>query len=132
MPMFPRETSSRSGSGYTAGSRLAANDTCSKLRRSLAPKAAQSVVIRPLLVDTIQRLPQRTIESIRPAPGTVSPTATFQTPVGPCSTALRPVTARAVQPSIVFGLVSGIGVELVEVLFSRVCGTRAGFVVVVF
>src|SRR5436190_22376226 len=96
------------------------------------PDAAQSVVIRPLLVATIQRLPQRTIESIRPAPGTVSPTATFQTPVGPCSTALRPVTARAVQPSMVFGLVSGTGVGLIKGLFSRACGTRAGFSVVVF
>ena len=74
--------------------------------------AAQSVVIRPLLVATIQRLPQRTMESIRPAPGTVSPTDTLRTPSGPCNTAMPPDTFRTVQPSIVVGLVSGVGVGL--------------------
>jgi hypothetical protein len=34
------------------------------------------VAISPLAVATIQRLPQRTMESIRPIPGTVSPRAT--------------------------------------------------------
>jgi len=93
--------------------------------------AAQSVVIRPLLVATIQRLPQRTMESIRPAPGTVSPTDTLRTPSGPCNTAVRPDTFRTVQPSIVVGLVSGVGVGLFSAFFSRTRGTTAGFVPVV-
>src|SRR5215831_17433691 len=64
------------------------------------------VEIRPLLVATIQRLPQRTIESIRPIPGTVSPCAARQAPLGPSS------TTRIVQPSIVVGRVSGIAMGL--------------------
>ena len=72
------------------------------------------VEIRPLLVATIQRLPQRTIESIFPTPGTVSPRVAFQMPLGPSRTAVPPLTSRIVQPSIVVGLVSGTGVGLVE------------------
>src|SRR3954468_14801761 len=67
------------------------------------------VEIRPLLVATIQRLPQRTTDSMRPIPGTVSPCAARQTPPGPSSTAVPPTTSRIVQPSIVVGLVSGAG-----------------------
>ena len=81
--------------------------------------AFQSVVIRPLLVATTHRLPQRTMESIRPTPGTVSPTDTFRMPSGPCSTAVPPNTFRTVQPAIVSGLVSGVGVSLYPALFSR-------------
>src|SRR5262249_620720 len=66
------------------------------------------VEIRPLVVATIQRLPQRTIESIRPIPGTVSPCAARQAPLGPSSTTVPPTTSRIVQPSIVVGRVSAI------------------------
>ena len=83
-----------------------------ELTASRARRAAQSVVIKPLLVATSKRLPQRTTESIRPAPGTVSPTDTLWTPSGPCNTTVRPDTCLTVQPSIVFGLVSGVGVSL--------------------
>src|SRR5262249_10970233 len=65
------------------------------------------VEIRPLVVATIQRLPQRTTESIRPIPGTVSPCAARQAPLGPSSTTVPPTTSRIVQPSIVVGRVSG-------------------------
>src|SRR3954471_15733067 len=70
------------------------------------------VEIRPLLVATIQRLPQRTTDSTRPIPGTVSPCAARQTPPGPSSMAVPPTTSRIVQPSIVVGLVSGAGAGL--------------------
>jgi hypothetical protein len=75
------------------------------------------VEIRPLVVATIQRLPQRTIESIRPTPGTVSPCAARQAPLGPSSTTVPPATSRIVQPSIVVGRVSdiaGLGETLVR------------------
>src|SRR5258707_3071712 len=65
------------------------------------------VAINPFAVATIQRLPQRTIESMRPIPGTVSPRVTVQTPLGPSRIAVPPRTSRTVQPSIVVGLVSG-------------------------
>src|SRR5713226_666705 len=68
------------------------------------------VVIKPLLVETIQRLPHRTIESTVPSPGTVSPRATFQTPLGPCNTALPLATSRITHPSRTVGFVSGNGV----------------------
>ena len=74
---------------------------------------AYGVVIKPLLVATIQRLPHRTIESIVPSPGTLSPRVTFQTPSGPCSTALPLATSRITQPSMVVGFVSGNGVGCV-------------------
>jgi len=69
------------------------------------------VEIRPLLVATIQRLPQRKIESTLPAPGTVSPRAARQVPLGPSRTAVPLVTSRSVQPAMVVGLVSGVGVS---------------------
>jgi hypothetical protein len=69
------------------------------------------VEIKPLLVATIKRLPQRTIESTLPTPGTVCPGVTFQTPFGPSMTAVPSTTSRSVQPSIVVGLVSGVGVS---------------------
>src|SRR5215471_15959786 len=77
------------------------------------------VEIRPLLVATTKRLPQRTIESTRPTPGTVCPGVTLQTPFGPFITAVPFTTSRSVQPSIVVGLVSGVGVSFV--------GVRASF-----
>ena len=64
--------------------------------------------MRPRVVATIQRLPQRTIDSIRPTPGTVSPCAARQAPLGPSSTTVPPATSRIVQPSTVVGRVSGI------------------------
>ena len=67
------------------------------------------VAIKPLAVATIQRLPQRTIESIRPMPGTVSPRIAIRIPSGPSRTAVPPRTSRTVQPSIVVGFVSGAG-----------------------
>jgi hypothetical protein len=83
------------------------------------------VEIRPLLVATIQRLPQRTIESIFPTPGTVSPRDAFQIPLGPSRTAVPPLTSRIVQPSIVVGLVSGTGVGLVETCVLSAAGPAA-------
>src|ERR1700736_986618 len=77
-------------------------------------RVAYRVEIRPLLVATIQRLPQRTIESIFPTPGTVSPGVAFQMPLGPSKTAVPPLTSRTVHPSMVVGLVSGTGMGLVE------------------
>ena len=72
------------------------------------PTGAYGVEIKPLLVATIKRLPQRTIESTLPTPGTVCPGVTFQTPFGPSMTAVPLTTSRSVQPSIVVGLVSGV------------------------
>src|SRR5437660_4638448 len=88
------------------------------------------VAINPLAVATIQRLPQRTIESMRPTPGTVSPRVTVQTPSGPSRIAVPPRTSRTVQPSMVVGLVSGTGsiisrggIKTVEFAFA--CTTEA-------
>src|ERR1700704_5446229 len=83
------------------------------------------VAISPLAVATIQRLPQRTMESIRPIPGTVSPRAAVRTPSGPSRTAVPPRTSRTVQPSIVVGLVSATGTmgsRAVRVVFAWVTG----------
>jgi hypothetical protein len=71
----------------------------------------QGVETRPLLVATIQRLPQRTIESTLPSPGTVSPLVAFNIPLGPSKVAVPPTTSRTLQPSMVLGLVSGTGVS---------------------
>lgn len=68
---------------------------------------AYGVEINPRAVATIQRLPQRTIESIRPMPGITSPRAAIRIPLGPSSTAVPPRTSRTAQPPIVVGLVSG-------------------------
>jgi hypothetical protein len=70
------------------------------------------VEIRPWLVATIQRSPQRRIESTLPTPGTVSPRLTLQMPLGPSKIAIPFATSRSVHPSIVVGRVSGIGVGL--------------------
>jgi hypothetical protein len=83
------------------------------------------VAISPLAVATIQRLPQRTIESIRPIPGTVSPRAAVRTPSGPSRTTVPPRTSSTVQPSMVVGLVSGaatIGSRAVIVVLAWVRG----------
>src|SRR6266850_1413973 len=83
------------------------------------------VAISPLAVATIQRLPQRTIESIRPIPGIVSPRAAVRTPSGPSRTTVPPRTSRTVQPSIVVGLVSAtgtIGSRALRVVFAWVAG----------
>src|SRR5262249_48029191 len=82
------------------------------------------VEIRPLVVATIQRLPQRTIESIRPIPGTVSPCAARQAPLGPSSTTVPPTTSRIVQPSIVVGRVSATATGLAAAARRR--GLRRG------
>jgi hypothetical protein len=74
------------------------------------------VEIRPLLVATIHRSPHRTMDSIRPTPGTVSPGFAVQTPFGPSKTASPLVTSRTLQPSMMVGLVSGTGAR-----FSREC-----------
>src|SRR5687768_15366171 len=70
--------------------------------------------MRPLLVATIQRSPQRTIEVMFPTPGTVLPRVAFQTPLGPCSVTVPLLTSRTVHPSMVVGLVSGTGTGLAE------------------
>ena len=49
------------------------------------------------------------MESTLPSPGTVSPRATRNVPLGPSNTAVPFVTSRSVQPSMVVGLVSGAG-----------------------
>ena len=54
-----------------------------------------------------QRLPQRTMDSTRPSPGTVSPRAAIRIPSGPSRTAVPSRTSTTVQPGIVAGLVSG-------------------------
>ena len=72
----------------------------------------QGVVINPLLVATIQRLPHSTTESTVPSPGTVSPRAAFHVPPGPSSVAMPLTTFRTVQPGMVVGLVSGTGTRL--------------------
>src|SRR6516164_6965760 len=82
------------------------------------PTDAYGVEIKPLLVATINRLPQRTIDSTLPTPGTICPGVTFQTPLGPSITAVPSTTSRSVQPSIVVGLVSGMGVSVVRVRIS--------------
>jgi hypothetical protein len=101
----------------------------------LQPRTAQpyGVEIRPWLVATIQRSPQRRIESILPTPGTVSPRLTFQMPLGPSKIAIPFVTSRIVHPSIVVGLVSGIGVSFARLSRSlalsrkeAVCCSNAG------
>ncbi len=84
--------------------------------RSVAgPTGTYCVDIKPLLVATTKRLPQRTIESTLPTPGTVCPSVTFQTPLGPSNTAVPLTTSRSVQPSVVAGLVSSVGVSCVVV-----------------
>src|SRR5271166_3227337 len=90
---------------------------CDTVERSasFARAPLHCVVIRPLLVATTQRSPQRTIESIVPTPGTVSPRTTSQMPLGPTKTALPSTTSRTVQPSIVVGLVSGTALGLDEI-----------------
>jgi hypothetical protein len=87
---------------------------------------AYGVETRPLLVATIQWLPQRTIESTFPNPGTVSPLVARHCPPGPSKTAVPPTTSRTVQPSIVPGLVSGTGVGLGN-FFSGWLATTLGF-----
>jgi len=77
----------------------------------LGLQGTYGVEIKPLLVATTKRLPQRTIESTLPTLGTVCPSVTFQTPLGPSNTAVPLTTSRSVQPSIVAGLVSGVGVR---------------------
>jgi hypothetical protein len=83
------------------------------------PASTYGVEIKPRLVATTKRFPQRTIESTRPIPGTVCPGVTLQTPFGPSITAVPLTTSRSVQPSMVVGLVSGVGVSFV--------GVRASF-----
>jgi hypothetical protein len=46
-------------------------------------RMAYLVVINPDVVATIKRLPQSTMESMCPTPGTLSPGAAFQMPLGP-------------------------------------------------
>jgi hypothetical protein len=71
--------------------------------------ATHRVVIKPLLVETIQRLPESTL----PSPGIVSPREAFQMPPpGPSNVAVPSTTLRKVQPWIVVGLVSGTGTSL--------------------
>src|SRR6188508_1618143 len=70
------------------------------------------VVIKPLLVATIQRLPHSTTESIFPSIGTLSRRATFHVPSGPCNVAMPLLTLVTVHPGMVVGLVSGTGMRL--------------------
>jgi hypothetical protein len=84
-------------------------------------------VITPLLVATIQRLPQRTIESILPKPGTELPRVTFKVPLGPSNTTDPPTTSRTVQPGMVVGRVSGVGAGLGPGrVFARCCAAASG------
>ncbi len=96
-----------------AGNEIAASDLVSGGRiyvmLLVASLHAYGVEINPLAVATIQRLPQRTMESIRPMPGTSSPRAAIRIPSGPSSTAVPARTSRTAHPTIVVGLVSGTG-----------------------
>jgi hypothetical protein len=69
-----------------------------------------------------KRLPQRTIASALPTPGTVCPSVTLQIPLRPCSSAGPLVTSRSVQPGMVVGLVSGAGATFVAL---RICSALA-------
>ena len=82
-------------------------------------------MIRPRLVATIQRLPQRTIESILPKPGAALPRVTFKVPLGPSKTAVPPTTSRTAQPGMVVGRVSGVGAGLSPV-FAFCCAAACG------
>jgi hypothetical protein len=59
------------------------------------------VEISPLLVATMKRLPQRTIESTLPTLGTVCPGITLQMPFGPSNSAVPLATSRSFQPGMV-------------------------------
>jgi hypothetical protein len=73
------------------------------------------------------------MESTRPTPGTVSPADTFRMPPGPSKTAVPSKASRTVQPAMVFGLVSGVGVSRGRNFFpARWTTTAAGFVEVAF
>ena len=85
-----------------------------------ANPATYGVEIRPLLVATIRRFPQRKIDSTLPTPGIMSPLDTLRMPSGPSKIAVPLATSRSVQPSIVVGFVSGVGVSL-----TRVCKSTA-------
>src|SRR5262249_56072655 len=88
------------------------------LTGALSGRGTYGVEIRPVLVATIQRSPQRTIESTLPPPGTLSPRVTRQTPLGPWMTAVPLTTSRSAHPAIVVGFVSGNGVR-----FARLCSS---------
>src|SRR5262249_32623328 len=88
--------------------------------------ARYSLATKPRLVETIQKLPQRTIESTRPSPGTMSPRAARQTPSGPSSVAVDPETSRTVQPSMVVGRVSGTGSSRGKLRMPFGTGTGSG------
>ena len=55
------------------------------------------------------------MDSTLPTPGTVCPRVALQTPLGPANTAVPFTTSRSVQPSMVFGRVSGVGLSTVRV-----------------
>src|SRR5262245_44983172 len=65
---------------------------------------------------------------MRPMPGTVSPCAARQAPLGPSSTTVPPTTSRIVQPSIVVGRVSATGRGT---LFARSCAVAEAMLFVV-
>src|ERR1700730_3175814 len=97
--------------------------------RPHSPKP-HGVVINPLLVATIQRLPQKTTESTFPSPGTVSPRAAFHVPRGPSKVAMPLTTLRTVEPLMVVGLVSGTGTNFrtgfAWRFFAAVCESCSG------
>ena len=84
------------------------------LKFNAADPVTYGVEIRPLLVATIRRFPQRKINSTRPTPGIMSPLDTLRMPSGPSKTAVPFATSRSVQPSIVVGLVSGVAASLTQ------------------
>jgi len=88
--------------------------------------SAYGVEMRPPSVTTIQRLPQRTIDSNLPNPGTLSPRAALQIPSGPSKIAFPPMTSRTVHPSTVVGLVSGNGIDLGKISGRRPKPDAAG------
>ena len=55
------------------------------------------------------------MDSTLPTPGTICPRVALQTPLGPANTAVPFTTSRSVQPSMVFGRVSGVGLSFVGV-----------------
>src|SRR5207245_6660545 len=54
--------------------------------------------------------------------GTESPSVAFHVPFGPSNTAVLPLTSRMVHPSMVVGLVSGTGADLVETFARSTAG----------
>jgi hypothetical protein len=84
------------GIEFRPGGLIVTGSPLAEVHRELISR--HCVAIRPLLVATIQRLPQRTIESIFPKPGTMFPRVTFTGPLGPSKITVPPITSETSSP----------------------------------